>query len=133
MMMALEHRTSALVPDGCQELDSGADLGADSLAMSPPQACACNVVTKQMGTLLPVNVPNVRASDTSVWNQREVARICDYEASSHRKDIEHISNEAAEWPDRISMWHKRCISNSSHSVCLSEDERRKMHGSQWHA
>ena len=49
-----------------------------------------------MGTLLLVNVLNVRASDNNMWNRHEVARICDHRASSHRKDIERISNNAPE-------------------------------------
>ena len=64
-----------------------------------------------MGTLRLVNVLNVRASDNKVWNQHEVARICDHKASSHRKDIERTSNDTAE--PRTGQIESRCGTNDA--------------------
>src|SRR5215468_2626424 len=72
---------------------------------------------------------------TKVWNRHEAARICDHEASSHRKDTERISNVAAE--PMAGEIESRSGTNDAYrtvrTVCIAEDECRKMHGSQWHA
>ena len=88
-----------------------------------------------MGTLRLVNGLDVRASDSNVWNQHEVARICDQKASSHRKDIERTPNDTAEpWTGQI---ESRCGTNDAYrtirTVCISKDQCRKTHSRQWHA
>src|SRR5215510_1084125 len=97
-------------------------------------SCAQMSGESKCGTLLLCNVINVRAYDTKVWNPHEVARICDHEASSHRKDIERISNVAAE--PMAGEIESRSGTNDAYrtvrTVCIAEDECGKMHGSQWH-
>src|SRR5256885_12563278 len=66
----------------------------------------------------------------NLWNQHMAARICDHEASSHRKDIERISNKAAEpW---LAGANDRCGTNDAYrtvrTVCIYIGECRKMHG-----